>query len=55
MSSVPKRDQKKSMSKGIFIKLESVHHLGYENAIFFVGKGACFSQFCENAVNKGLK
>ena len=46
--------KKKTMRKDISIKLESAHHLGYENA-FFYGKGAWFSQFCENAVNKGLK
>ena len=49
------------MRKGIFIRLESAHHLGYENAIylFLSEKGHVFSQFCENAVNKahikGLK
>ena len=53
------REQKKTMGKGIFIKLESAqccHHLGYENAFFWgEGGGACFSQFFENAVNRGLK
>ena len=47
-------EQKKMLRKGIFIKLESAHHLGYENAFFLRKRGNVF-QFCENAVNKGLK
>ena len=49
------------MRMGIFYqagKCAVLSFLGYENAFFFWGGGEevpCFSQFYENAVNKGLK
>ena len=49
VSSVPMLEQKKkkTMRKGIFIKLESAHHLGYENAFFFTEKAHVFHSYAK--------
>ena len=56
VSSVPMREQKKRW-EGVFFQAGQcavLSSLGQEYAIF-CRKGVCFSQVCENAMNRGLK